>query len=91
MKRKASAPDKHLFIFIPVGAEKGDCCVCSTGVLYRSETVEEAFGTKEGYRCDKCRTPFIEGYLVVKRKPWEKRIPRRYFTIARRVVDDFLI
>lgn len=82
MKRKAPVPDKSLFVYIPRGADKGDCLNCSTGVLFRDETVEEAFDVKEGYRCDKCHTPFIEGYLVIKRKPWENRIPRRYFITA---------
>jgi hypothetical protein len=87
MQRKASTPDKNLFVYIPRGADKGDCLNCSTGVLYRDKTVEEAFGTKEGYRCDTCGTPFVEGYLIIKRNPWEKRIPRRYFTTARAFLD----
>jgi len=88
MTRKASSPDKTQFIYVPRGADKGDCVVCSTGVLFRDQTVEETFGTKEGYRCDTCNTPFIEGYLTIDRRPWETRIPRRYFTKAA-LEDDF--
>ena len=69
-------------VYIPYGADKGDCPHCLEGVLERDSTVESMFKVREGYKCDICCRNFIEGIFVVSRKPWEKGVSRRYFMEA---------
>lgn len=47
-------------VYIPMGAEKGDCPYCYTGVLRREGDVQEVFQCKEGYICAECGTVFLE-------------------------------
>jgi len=67
-------------VYIPYGAEKGDCPYCHTGVLRREEVVQSAFKRKEGYICAKCGTVFLEiggryyGRVAVWSKQNKKRI-----------------
>ena len=48
------------FIYIPYGAEKGDCIYCKHGVLRREKQVEESFESREDYICAHCRAVFLE-------------------------------
>jgi len=57
------SPDRYEekeLVYIPYGAEKGDCPYCFTGVLRREEDVQEQFHSKEGYICAKCGAVFLE-------------------------------
>lgn len=47
-------------VYIPYGAEKGDCPHCYCGVLRREVEVENKYKVKEGYICYKCGAMFIE-------------------------------
>lgn len=51
--------NKKELVFIPYGADKGDCPFCGY-VLRREGTVENRFNVKEGYVCDHCGTLFVE-------------------------------
>ena len=52
--------EKRELVFIPFGADKGDCPFCYPGVLRREGAVENRFNVKEGYVCDHCGTMFVE-------------------------------
>lgn len=47
-------------VYIPFGAEKGDCPFCFLGVLRREEDVQRVYKCKEGYICAKCGTVFLD-------------------------------
>lgn len=47
-------------LYIPYGAEKGDCPYCSRGVLRREEEVESKYKVNEGYICPDCGAVFTE-------------------------------
>jgi hypothetical protein len=47
-------------VYIPVGAEKGDCPHCYVGVLRREEEVQDVFHCREGYICANCGAIFLE-------------------------------
>jgi len=47
-------------VYIPYGAEKGDCPFCFTGVLRRDPDVEELYLMKEGYICARCGAVYEE-------------------------------
>lgn len=81
MRRSTSTLEKEL-LYIHSFSDKGDCIYCLEGVLYRDTEVEEAFEVNEGYKCDTCGNAYIEAYLFSRRKPWEKRVPRRFFTVV---------
>jgi len=57
---KPSGYDHRELVYIPMGAEKGDCPYCFSGVLRRENEVQEAFKCKEGYICAQCGTVFLE-------------------------------
>ena len=52
--------DPEKLIYIPYGAEKGDCPYCYYGVLRRDPDVERIYKIKEGYICAKCGTVYEE-------------------------------
>jgi hypothetical protein len=52
--------NKDNLVYIPYGAEKGDCPYCFTGVLRREEEVQNKFSCKEGYICAQCGVVFLE-------------------------------
>jgi len=52
--------DNKELVYVPWGADKGDCPYCDKGVLRRDEKTEEIFRVSEGYVCDLCRTRFTE-------------------------------
>jgi len=75
--------DRKYLIYIPHGADKGDCPFCQEGVLGRESQVERTFRVAEGYRCDLCGRAFIETIYLVQREPWQKNVAgRRYFMEA---------
>jgi len=47
-------------LYIPYGADKGDCPYCYHGVLRREEEVEQKYKVKEGYICPTCGAMFTE-------------------------------
>lgn len=51
-------------VFIPSGADKGDCPYCSTGVLARDSQVEQEHCVREGYVCDTCGRHYIEAVFA---------------------------
>jgi len=51
---------KENLVYVPMGADKGDCPHCNGGVLRRENTVQESFSVREGYICARCGTVFIE-------------------------------
>lgn len=56
-------PEKYAWkelIYIPTGAEKGDCPYCFSGVLRRDDRVQNMYKCKEGYICAGCGTVFLE-------------------------------
>jgi len=55
-----SGYDKKELVYIPYGAEKGDCPFCSAGVLRRDYRIEEIYKSREGYICPVCGTIFSE-------------------------------
>jgi hypothetical protein len=57
---KTTRMDPKDLVFIPYGADKGDCPFCNSGVLARDIYVENSFCVREGYSCDICGTAFIE-------------------------------
>ena len=57
---RPSEHDCQELIYIPMGAEKGDCPYCYTGVLRREDEVQKVFNCKEGYICAGCGTIFLE-------------------------------
>ena len=52
--------DPKELVYIPTGAEKGDCPYCYHGVLRRDPTVEQIYDTKEGYICANCGIVYDE-------------------------------
>jgi len=52
--------DVKSLVYIPYGAEKGDCPFCSFGVLRRDKDVESLYKMKEGYICAKCGCVYDE-------------------------------
>ena len=57
---RPSEYDRQNLIYIPMGAEKGDCPYCYTGVLRREDEVQNTYKCKEGYICAGCGTVFLE-------------------------------
>lgn len=58
-----AGPEKYVWkelVYIPTGAEKGDCPYCFKGVLRRDGVVQKMYGCKEGYICADCGTVFLE-------------------------------
>ena len=51
-------------VYIPAGADKGDCPYCSTGVLARDQEVEQSEQVREGYICDTCGRHFIKAVVA---------------------------
>ncbi len=49
-------------LYIPYGADKGDCPYCFYGVLRREEEVEEKYKVNEGYICPTCGAMFTETF-----------------------------
>lgn len=47
-------------LYIPYGADKGDCPYCFYGVLRREEEVENKYNVREGYICPNCGAMFTE-------------------------------
>lgn len=47
-------------VYVPYGADKGDCPHCFYGVLRRDAEVEKRYNVNEGYLCIKCGALFIE-------------------------------
>ena len=67
MKKKLKiAPDIPV-VYIPDGADKGDCPYCFFGVLYRDAELQEQHTVAELYTCDLCREHFIENYKYGRR------------------------
>ena len=60
LHKKLSGYSKKEYIYIPYGAEKGDCMYCRKGVLRKDVQVEMTFGSKEGYICPDCGAVFLE-------------------------------
>jgi hypothetical protein len=54
--------DQKELVYIPMGAEKGDCPYCYYGVLRRDPQVEEIYNLREGYICAKCGVVYAELY-----------------------------
>ncbi len=52
--------DYKELLYIPYGADKGDCPYCFYGVLRREEEVEIKYKVKEGYMCPTCGAQFTE-------------------------------
>lgn len=52
--------DCNDLVYIPFGAEKGDCPHCHYGVLRREGFVEDKYNVKEGYICVNCGAMFVE-------------------------------
>lgn len=46
--------DQKELVYIPMGAEKGDCPFCYHGVLRRDPKVEDIYDLREGYICAEC-------------------------------------
>jgi len=57
---KPSGYERQELVYIPYGAEKGDCPFCYKGVLRRDGNVQRTFNCKEGYICAECGTVFLE-------------------------------
>lgn len=66
--------NKKEMVYIPFGADKGDCPYCINGVLQRDDNVEKNYDSKEGYVCPICVTPFLEinNRLFVRGSIWNK-------------------
>lgn len=47
-------------VYIPFGADKGDCPYCYYGVLRRDEGIETKYSVREGYICPRCGVIFTE-------------------------------
>lgn len=60
LHKRLSGYSKKEYIYIPYGADKGDCLYCPRGVLRRDEQVENSFEAREGYICPECGTVFLE-------------------------------
>ncbi len=76
----ATCLDKKVMVYIPVGADKGDCPFCITGVLARNSNIEKTLRVPEAYQCDTCARPFIEGIYMSFHGI--SRTPRRFFLEA---------
>lgn len=79
--------ERRDMVFIPIGADKGDCPRCIEGVLRREHEVEKQHKVREGYQCDTCGRHFIEGFSLRfdgRRFSYNNRpsIPGRYFVEA---------
>lgn len=71
--------DKKNMVYIPVGAEKGDCPFCE-GVLYRDSKSESDFRVPEAYTCDCCSSRFFESIYLYCVSPYSiNKTPRRVF------------
>ena len=57
---RSSGFSRNELVYIPMGAEKGDCPYCYVGVLRREDDVQQAYNCKEGYICAECGTVFLE-------------------------------
>jgi hypothetical protein len=72
-------------IYIPVGAQKGDCQVGNCkGVLYLSSYKSAELGIEEVYVCDSCNEIYVEG--VNDLVSWREfcTVPaRRYFAAVK--------
>lgn len=60
LHKRLLAYSKKEYVYIPFGADKGDCIYCPTGVLRRDEEVESVFNKREGYICPDCGAVFLE-------------------------------
>lgn len=47
-------------VYVPYGADKGDCPHCFYGVLRRESDVEKEYKVNEGYLCPRCGAVFLE-------------------------------
>jgi hypothetical protein len=79
--------DRKSLVFIPFGADKGDCPFCTAGVLARDFLVEQSFCVNEGYSCDKCRMSFIEAVNI----PYNSPVGSRYFVGVTHAVNDVVV
>lgn len=52
--------DVKNLVYIPFGAEKGDCPFCYYGILRRDPDVEKLYQIEEGYICAKCGCVYDE-------------------------------
>ncbi len=75
----AKAPfDSKELVYVPFGAEKGDCPFCFHGVLRREKNVEIRFNVREGYICGMCGALYIEkGMRYFKRIAVDRSFLRR--------------
>jgi len=58
--KKLTNLDKKDLVYIPMGADKGDCPYCTTGVLRRDPDVEKIYNEREAYICARCGVIYVE-------------------------------
>lgn len=79
MLNKAKTPfDSKELVYVPFGADKGDCPFCYSGVLIREKKVETRFNVREGYVCSLCGAIYVEkGTRYFKRIAVDRSFLRR--------------
>jgi hypothetical protein len=82
LKMRFSVRPSKVDVYIPHGAEKGDCPYCFTGVLFRNVDKEAVLGVRELYTCASCGIDFVENFSVGRRY-FSKRVPV-FFDVKRR-------
>lgn len=70
-------------VYVPLGADKGDCPFCQEGVLGRNLEMQKLYKVDEAYQCDICGRIYIEGIRLMFRFPEYLGIPRRCFVEVR--------